>query len=134
MRATIVTEGSAEVDAESAGDVLLVSPKDLPAAIGWTMKPEGLCRDDVCVPVRDQARLFVDGLLDIGAVASALGRPSVIDAPAGLAAIALPSEQRRRALREQQAPSFTLPDLDGAPHTLEEWHGRKRLLVAFSSW
>ena len=49
-------------------------------------------------------------------------------------AIALPAEERRRALRELEAPDITLPDLDGNPHSLSEWGGRKRLLQAFSSW
>ena len=33
-----------------------------------------------------------------------------------------------------RAVPFTLPDLDGVPHELTEWKGRKRLLVAFSTW
>jgi hypothetical protein len=32
------------------------------------------------------------------------------------------------------APSFELADLDGKLHALEEWHDRKKLLVAFASW
>ena len=52
----------------------------------------------------------------------------------GYVAIAHPAEERRRALRELEAPEITLPDLDGAMHSLHEWHGRKRLLQAFSSW
>ena len=29
---------------------------------------------------------------------------------------------------------FTLPDLDGGEHSLEEWRGKKKLLVAFATW
>ena len=32
------------------------------------------------------------------------------------------------------AVTLTLPDLDGTPHALAEWDGRKRLLIAFASW
>lgn len=122
------------VEAVVDGDRLLVDPVDLPAALGWQLKPEGLCRDDECVPVRDRDALFVGDRLDVAAVAAALGRRAVVDAAAAMAAIALPSEGRRRALDEQQAPSFTLDDLDGEPHTLEEFRGRKKLLFAFASW
>jgi hypothetical protein len=132
--ATIITEEVRTADASVDDGRLLIDPSDLPGALGWQLKPEGLCRDDICVPVRERDALFVGDRLDIAAVANALGRPAVVDGVAGVAAIALPSEDRRRALTEQQAPPFTLPDLDGAPHSLEEWRGRKKLLVAFSTW
>jgi hypothetical protein len=132
--ATIIEEHVRMVEAVVDGDRLLVDPVDLPAALGWQLKPEGLCRDDECVPVRDRDALFVGDRLDVAAVAAALGRRAVVDAAAAMAAIALPSEGRRRALDEQQAPSFTLDDLDGEPHTLEEFRGRKKLLFAFASW
>ncbi len=53
---------------------------------------------------------------------------------AGLIAIALPSELRRLALEDLQAPPLVLPDLDGRLHRLDEWRGMKKLLVTFSSW
>ena len=106
----------------------------LPDALGWELKPEGLCRDHVCVPVRDQSTIAVNGSLDLAAVAAALGRPSVVDTDVGIVAVALPAEQRRQAIDGLTAPAFTLADLDGADHSLEEWRGRKKLLVAFASW
>jgi hypothetical protein len=63
-----------------------------------------------------------------------LGRPVVVDAAGGMAAVALPAEQRRQALDSLQAAPFSLPDLDGVTHSLSEWRGRKKLLVAFASW
>lgn len=132
--ATVITDEEREVDAIIDGGRLLVHPHDLPAALGWELKPEGLCRDDVCVPVRDRDSLFVGERLDISAVAAALHRPVVVDGDAGIVAVALPSEERRRALSERHAPAFTLPDLDGVLHSLEEWRGRKKLLFAFSTW
>jgi hypothetical protein len=131
---TIIADDTSTIDATVDGERILVEPATLPAALGWTLKPEGLCREDTCVLVRDQAALFVDGRLDIGAVAGALGRPAVVDATAGLAAVGLDAEQRRSALQALVAPPFTLPDLDGSLHDLSEWRGRKRLLHAFSSW
>jgi hypothetical protein len=131
---TIITDDTRIVDATVDGERILLEPATLPAALGWTLKPEGLCRDDTCVPVRDQSVLFIDGRLDLAAVAAALGRPVVVDAPTGLAAVGLDAEPRHRALQMLVAPPFTLPDLDGKPHQLSEWRGRKRLLHAFSSW
>jgi len=131
---TVITDEVATVEGEVDGTRVTVAPVALPTAIGWELKPEGLCLDDVCVPVRDRDRLFAGDALDLAAVAGALGRPLVIDADRRVVAMALPSEERRRALQDHVAPPFTLPDLDGQLHALEEWHGRKKLLVAFSSW
>jgi peroxiredoxin len=72
--------------------------------------------------------------LDVVAVAAAVGQPAVADLDAGIVAVALPAQLRRGALRDLDAPDFTLPDLEGAPHSLSDWAGRKRLLVTFSSW
>ncbi|HEX4493128.1 MAG TPA: hypothetical protein VH914_18140 [Acidimicrobiia bacterium] len=134
MRATIVTDEAVAVDATADGDRLLLDADALHAAIGWEWKPEGLCRDDVCVPVRDRERLLVGDRLDLAAVADALGRPAVVDASAGLAAIALDAETRSDALRARRVPDFRLRDLDGVEHDFAQWHGKKRLLVAFASW
>jgi len=131
---TVIAEDTTTVDGQIDGARVLVSPSSLTTALGWTLKPEGLCRDDVCVPVRDRDALRSDDLLDVAAVASALGRQSVVDPGAGLVAVALGTEQRRAALQMLVAPDFELPDLDGTPHRLSEWRGRKRLLHAFSSW
>ena len=132
--ATIITEEARTVDAGVDGDRLVVAPDALPAAVGWELKPEGLCRDAVCVPVRDPAGLRAGDGLDVAAVAAALGRPVVVDAAASMAAIGMPRELRTQALAGLQAPPFTLPDLDGVPHRLGEWSGQKRLLVAFATW
>ena len=132
--ATIIGEAARTVEATAADGRLLLDPAQLPSALGWELKPEGLCRDDVCVPVRDRSALFVGDALDIGAVAGALGRPVVVDADARIAAVALPAEARRAALDSLVAPPVTLADLDGNLHDLAEWRGRKKLLVAFASW
>jgi hypothetical protein len=131
---TIIGDDARTVSATISDERVLVDPEVLPAAMGWTLESEGLCRGDICVPVRDPSALFVDGRLDIAAVADALGRPLVVDAAAGLAAVGLDAEQRRSALQTLVAPPFTLPDLDGNPHALSEWRGQKRLLHAFASW
>jgi hypothetical protein len=131
---TIISDDVRTVDASVADGRILVDPAQLPALLGWELKPEGLCRDDVCVPVRDQPTLFSGEQLDLERVTDALGRASVVDTDARIVSIALPAEERRRALDSLVAPSFELSDLHGGRHRLEEWHRRKRLLVAFASW
>ena len=134
VQATIISEDARTVEATVDGDRLLLAPDALTAAIGWALKPQGLCRDDVCVPVRDRNTLLVDDRLDLAAVANALGRPAVVDTAAGMAAVALDPTGRRHALTALEAPAFTLDDLDGNPHSLDEWRGKKKLLFAFATW
>ncbi len=133
---TIITDRVAHVDAEfDAGrGSFLVDPADLSGAVGWELKASGLCRDDTCVPVRDLDALWVGDRIDLAAVAGAVRQPLVADVDAGIVAMALPAGLRRGALADLDAPPFTLPDLDDVAHDLAEWAGRKKLLVAFSSW
>jgi hypothetical protein len=134
VEVTVMSDATRSVEAQVSEGRVLIDPAQLSEAVGWELKPEGLCRDEVCVPVREPAALFVGAELDLAAVGAALGRPVVVDADARLAAIALDAEARRRALTDLMAPPFTLPDLDGNLHALEEWHNEKKLLVAFASW
>jgi peroxiredoxin len=133
---TIIEEGvrSAEATPDPERGTFLIDEHQLAEALGWELKPSGLCRGDVCVPVADVDALRVGPQLDITAVGRALGRPVVADVDAALVAIALPAELRRRALEDLEAPAFELPDVDGTLHHLDEWLGLKKLLVTFSSW
>ncbi len=112
----------------------LVEPGALSAAIGWTLKPEGLCRDDMCVPVRDRSAIEVGDKVDLSVAADALDRPTLVDPDAGIVVLGQPNATRRAALRDRQAPDFTFADLDGVDRSLSDYAGKKRLLVAFSSW
>ena len=134
VQVTVIDEAPRVVDGAVVDGRIVVTPTALPQALGWELKPEGICRDDVCVPVRDRDALFAGDGLDLAAVAGALGRAVEVDADAAVLAVALPAEARRQALDALTAPPFTLADLDGVPHELAEWRGRKRLLVAFASW
>ena len=94
----VIGDETRTVDANLSDRRVLVDPPRLPDALGWELKPEGLCRDDVCVPVRDPADLFVGDALDLELVGSALDRAVVVDGDARLVAVALDGETRRRAL------------------------------------
>jgi len=132
MAVTVITDEARTATADVVDGTVLLDPGDLPEAIGWTLKPEGLCQADVCVPVRDRDALFAGERLDLALVADALDRPFL--AEDGVAAMGEPRTTRRLATDGLQAPGFTLPDLQGERHSLEEWHGRKKVLVAFASW
>ena len=128
---TVLTPGgSADVPGQIDGPRATLAAAELPAAIGWELKPEGLCRGDVCVPVQG-----LDGpTVDLAEVAGALGSTVLVDDQTAAVAISVPAQDRRAGLIGRQAPVFSLPDLDGNLHTLEQFAGRKRLLIAFASW
>ena len=112
----------------------LIDVDALENALGWTLKPQGLCKDDTCVIVPDRAALMSDDKLDVTAVAALIDRPAATDEVSGLVAIGAPRELRRAALNDMQAPDFVLPDLDGLPVNFSDHRSKKRLLVTFSSW
>ncbi len=123
-----------EIDGAPSDGRVLTDHAGVTAALGWEMKPEGLCRGDVCVPVRDPAAVVTDDGIDLTAVAGLLGMSTLVDEEAGVVAVSAPAGDRRAALVGRQAPNFVLPDLDGDLHSLEQFKDRKRLLIAFASW
>ena len=66
--------------------------------------------------------------------AGASGRPVAIDRDERAAYLGVTAAERATALSSLEAPDFTLPDLDGRPHTLSGYRGKKVLLVAYASW
>jgi hypothetical protein len=134
-RATIVDGDRVTVlDATIGADTPFVSPADLTRATGWTLKPEGLCRDDVCVPVRDRAAVLTDARISLRGVAMTLGRPIAFEADPPVAVLGEAPAAVGAALRSRQAPNFALPELDGGTIELDDYAGRKRMLFAWSSW
>ena len=113
-------------------DDLDVSDEAFTAGTGWTVKPEGACRGDVCVPLPKEVR-GDDGRIDVAVAASRLGMPIVHDEAQGLWSVG-PSTVTGRALATADAPDVVLPDRDGNPFRLSSLHGRKVLLVAWASW
>lgn len=136
--ATLLINNSAHRVADSAAldDGLWLEIESLDATTGWTLKPEGVCRDEVCVPLpRGREGEFVNGRrFNIAAFARYLGQPVLHDAPSQTWAIGEAAETRASALRSLEAPDFTLPDMAGIEHTLSGYRGRKVFLVSWASW
>ncbi len=108
-----------------------VSPEAFADRTGWQAKPEGLCRGEVCVPAPGALR--ADGLLDASVVAERLGMPVVHDELHGLWALG-PATTSGTALSTAVAADPELLARDGSPFRLSSLHGRKVLLVAWSSY
>jgi hypothetical protein len=116
------------------GGQVFLPAAELERATGWALKPEGLCRDAVCVPVRDRAALGSTAGVNLAGFAAALGRPLALDMAEGVAALGTAAADRGAALASLEAPDFSLQDLAGHRHALSEQRGKKALLIAYASW
>jgi hypothetical protein len=115
-----------------AGDGLCVSPANAEMITGWTLKPEGMCRDELCVPLTGDARH--GGKIDLAMFWRALGHPVISDQQGDVWVLGTAAESRTAALAGLEAPDFTLPDLAGVPHTLSAFRGKKVFLTTWASW
>ncbi len=130
-RAVAVT-GLAEADA------LWLSPAELARAAGWELKPEGLCRDALCVPVPPAAAWMrgrdADLRVDLAGLSRHMGQPVAASPEHAVWSIGEAAEDAADRLRSLEAPDFTLPDLSGRLHTLSSFRSRKVFLLAWASW
>jgi hypothetical protein len=97
---------------------LVIDPDRFEADTGWSIKPEGACKGDVCVPLPDR-----DDVSDISrrlgmALVHALG----------------PESLGGRALLSAQAPELVLNDIDGNSFRLSSLRGQKVVLVAWAPY
>jgi len=127
------------LDAETASDLeatvngtVAVSSAALESATGWSVKPEGFCKDDACVPAGEA--VGDDGTVDLSAFARLTGRPLIIDEAEKVISLGAASQTRATDLGSLDAPDFTLPDLDGKTHSLSDYRGKKILLAVYASW
>lgn len=121
--------GRHEID----GDVGAVDADALATATGWVLKPEGLCRGEVCVPLLGRAVGRDDGRIDLAEWAAALGLALAVDADHDAAALAHGADQPAAAVGDV-APEIELPDVDGTLRSFADLAGRKRVLVTWASW
>ena len=100
------------------------------------MKPEGFCRNDICVPTPSaEADSFVQGdTINVSAFWRLMGKPVVRSAAADVWLLGEGAGLLNDALLSLEAPEFTLPDLDGNLHSLTDYRGKRVLLVTWASW
>ena len=118
---------------------MILSALDIPTSelegrTGWTIKPEGACKAEHCVPIPQTAASQSSGRVDVRALAKALAMPLVADEKHGVWALGPESGVTGRALTTARAPELSLPDLSGSLFELSSLHGQKVLLLAWASW
>ena len=131
---TVIDEsGSHSFGQVGFGD-LGVSADDFARATGWTLKAEGLCKGEVCVPVRDTSAMSDGASIDVVEFARVTGRNIVIDASRNMVAMGEQASSRAASMATLDAPNFTLPDINGNLISLSDFADRKKLILAWSSW
>jgi hypothetical protein len=111
-----------------------VTPEDLETVLGWQVKPEGLCKNDACIPIGNSINFGEGDYLNLEEAATLVGHPSLSAPEVGMITIGQAHDVRSKALKDRVAPNFTLSDISGVDRSMSDWTGKKRLLVAFSSW
>ena len=119
---------------ELPSDGRYVDATALADATGWALKPEGLCRGEVCVPLLGRTLTVEDDLLiDLQEWADALGLMIAHD-EVGVVAVTPGAEAHARDVADGRAPSLVLSDVDGNPVSFDDFSGSKRVLVTWASW
>jgi hypothetical protein len=122
--------------ARSDGDELWIPLSELKAVSGWELKPEGVCKDEVCVPVPDARRqaLIHDKEFNLTEFARLIEQPVARDENQGIWYFGPPAWEWKSRLTSRVAPDFSLPDLSGHLHSLSELQGKKVFLLFWATW
>jgi hypothetical protein len=141
VRATVVYDDVATEVSAIDGDTaqLWISTADLTRATRFELKPQGVCRDQLCFPFpKTRASEFVrkdsgTTFFNLLAFAQLLKQPVAHDEALSTWYFGLRSDQRE-GLSSLQAPDFTLADMTGKMHSLTDFRRKKVLLITWASW
>ena len=109
---------------------LWVRASDLQSINGFELKPQGACREDICIPVaKDLQR---GGFFNLTGFAKKVHQPVVTDS--GVWSFGDIPVLRGAFLNSRIAPDFAVPDRKGRVVHLSDFKGKKVLIVTWASW
>ncbi len=149
VHATVVYDDVAteinSVNQEDPGQ-LWITTADLARATRFEVKPQGVCREELCFPLpkarkqeflrkgeRKNGESKNNDLFNLTAFAALVHQPVAHDTALSTWYFGLRSDQRQ-TLSSLRAPDFTLPDMEGKLHSLSSLRGKKVFLVTWASW
>jgi len=133
-RATLLYDGRAiVVDRTSVeADALWIQKADLPSINGFELKPQGACREDICIPI---PRPMLRGpQFNVTAFARRIGQRVVADPAMRVWSFGEIPVVRGAFLESRIAPEFSVPDRKGRHVKLSQFRGKKVLVVTWASW
>jgi hypothetical protein len=111
---------------------LWVRKADLPRINGFELKPQGACRDDLCVPI---PRTLTNGdYFDLTAFAVRTGQVTVAEPATRVWSLSEMPVLRGAFLESRIAPEVAAPDRTGRMVRLSQFRGKKVLVVTWASW
>jgi len=119
---------------------LWITMKDLKRATRFVVKPQGVCRDELCFPLPAKRKPeFVSKRgavtwFNLTAFAALVKQPAARDDKNGVWYFGKREDERGAYLASLEAPNFTLPDINGQMHSLSDYRGKKVLLITWASW
>jgi hypothetical protein len=125
-----VTLTRATVDPKTSA--LWVQQSDLPRINEFELKPQGMCRADICVPV--PATLSRGTTFNLTAFAQRVGQRIIFEPAARAWSFAEIPVVRGAYLESRIAPDVSAPDRKGRTVRLSQFRGKKVLLVTWASW
>lgn len=139
---TVLYQGDATVldNALVESDQLWIAPDDLPYTNGFTLKPEGACLDEICVPVKQDANNALyktqDGqaYLNVSELARLVNQANVHDTETNTWSFAPVEQTQRSYVNSAIAPDFELKDRDGNIVRHSDFRGKKVLIHTWASW
>jgi hypothetical protein len=141
-RRTVVFDGVATAVNSPAGPSkdLWLTLQDLTRATKFALKPQGVCRDELCFPIpKTRKAEFISkkgGVtwFNLSEFARLLKQPVAADETRGVWYFGARPDAQNARLESLEAPDFTLPDMNGKPHSLKDYRGKKVLLLTWASW
>ena len=119
---------------------LWVTLEELTRATGFVVKPQGVCRSELCFPLpkqrkadflvqRDKATWF-----NLSEFARLVKQPVAQDEKLATWCFGPRPDGQNGYLETLEAPNFSLPDKNGRLHSLSDFRGKKVLLITWASW
>ncbi len=139
---TVIYDGKVTVieTAPIPSNDLWITTADLSSATGFVIKPQGVCREELCFPLPKSRRSeFVSKQgpvtwFNLTAFAGLIKQPVAYDAKNSVWVFGRRADIQNHLLSTLEAPDFTLADMNGKMHSLSDFRGKKVLLVTWASW
>jgi hypothetical protein len=113
---------------------------ELKRATGFVVKPQGVCRSELCFPLPKQRKAdFLEQRgkitwFNLSEFARLVKQPVAHDEKLATWCFGARPEVQDGYLATLEAPNFTLPDRNGKLHSLSDFRGKKVLLITWASW
>jgi hypothetical protein len=125
---------------QSESKDIWVTMKDLKTATRYVVKPQGICRDELCFPIPNNRKAqFVNKQgktewFNLSEFARLVKQPVTVDDKHTIYYFCARPDAQNAHLNTLDAPNFTLPDMNGKMHSLTDFRGKKVLLITWASW